>query len=65
MYRERRLLYEQHNALNRIEVKQMCVIIVAMVVWISETIVTDFARFPRVDATRIGHFVQPFGSSVG
>jgi hypothetical protein len=43
MYRERRLLYEQQNALNRIEVKQMCVIIVAMVVWISETIVMDFA----------------------
>jgi hypothetical protein len=65
MYHERRLLDEQHNALNRIEVKQMCVIIVAMVVWISETIVTDFARFPRVDAPHIGHFVQPFGSSVG
>jgi hypothetical protein len=65
MYREPRLLYEQHNALNRNEVKQMCVIIVAMVVWISETIVTDFARFPRVDAPRIGHFVQPFESGVG
>jgi len=43
----------------------MCVINVANIVWIGQTIVTHFARLPEVDAHRVGHFVQPFGSSMG
>jgi hypothetical protein len=38
----------------------MCVIIVAKVVWIGETIVTHFAWYSRVNADRVEHFLQPF-----
>jgi hypothetical protein len=65
MFPERRLLHEELNAFSRIAVKETCVIIVPKVVWISETIVTHFARFPRVNAHRVGHFVQPFELCVG
>jgi len=65
MFPERRLLHEELNAFKRIAVKGTCVIIVAKVVWIGQTIVTHFARFPCVDAHCVGHFVQPFEYSVG
>jgi len=65
MFPERRLLHEQLNAFNRIAVKETCVIIVAKIVWISQTIVTYFAGFPRVDAHCVGYFVEPFEYSVG
>jgi hypothetical protein len=35
------------------------------VVWIGQKIATHFDRFPKVDAHRVGHFIQAFGSSVG
>jgi hypothetical protein len=60
MFSERRLLHEELNVFNRIAVKETCVIIVAMVVLIGQTIETHFAGFPRVDAHCVGHFVQPF-----
>ena len=65
MFPERRLFHDELNAFNRIPVKERCVIIVAKVVWIGQTIVADFAAFPRVDAHHVGHFTQPFESSVG
>jgi len=65
MFPERSLLHEELNACKRIVVKETCVIIVAKVVWFSQTIVTHFTGFPRVDARCVGHFVQPFEYSVG
>jgi len=60
MFPERRLLHKELNAFNRIVVKEMCIIIIVKVVWFGQTIVTHTARFPRVDAYRIEHFIQPF-----
>jgi hypothetical protein len=60
MFPERRLLHEELNAFNTIVTKEMCVIILRKVVWIGQTIVTHFAAVPRIDAHRIGHFVEPF-----
>ena len=65
MFPECRLLPEELNAFNRIAVKPTCVIIVAKVVWICQTIETNFATFPRVDAHRVGHFIQHFEYCVG
>jgi hypothetical protein len=65
MFPERRLLHEALNAFNRIVVKERCVNIVVKVVWIGQTIVTNSAGFPRVDAHCVGHFVQPCEYSVG
>jgi len=65
MFPEHRLLHEELNAFNRIAVEETCVIIVAKVVWIGQTIITHFAGFPRVDGHRVGHFVQHFEYSVG
>jgi hypothetical protein len=65
MFPERRLLIEELNALNCNAVNETCVIIVAKVVWISETIVTHFAGIPKVDAHHVGHFFEPFEYSVG
>jgi len=60
MFPEHRLSHEELNALNRIALKETCVIIVTKVVWISQMIVTHIAELPRVDAHRVGHLVQPF-----
>ena len=60
MFPEWRLLHEDLNAFIRIAVKEMCEIIIMMVVWIGVTIATHFASFPRVNANRVGHFIQPF-----
>ena len=57
-------MHQQLNAFNRIAVKETCEIIVAKVVWISQTIVTHFAGFPRFDAHRVGHVIQPFEPGV-
>jgi len=65
MFPERSLFCEDGDAFNRIAVKEPCVIIVTKVVWICQTIATRIARYRRVDAHRIGHFVQPFENSVG
>jgi len=46
MFPERRLLREELNAFNWIEVKETCVIIIMKVVWIDQTIVTHLAGFP-------------------
>jgi len=56
MLPECRLLHEVLSAFNRIIVKEIFVIIVAKVVWIGQTIITDFAGFPIVDAYRIEYF---------
>jgi len=61
MFSECRLLHEELNAFNRIAVKEMCVIMLAKVVWIGQMIVTHLAQFPTVDAHHIRHFIQPFG----
>ena len=65
MFLDRRLLNEELNALHRIAVKETCVINVAEVGPIGQTIVTMIARFARVDAHHVKHFIQPFESSVG
>jgi len=65
MFPENRLLHEELNAFNRTVVKKIYVIIVAIVIWIGQTIVSQFAGFPQVDAHCIGHFVSPFEQSVG
>ena len=65
MFPERRLLHEELNGFKRIAVIESCVIIVAKVVWIGQTIVIHCAGCPRVDAHCIGHCVQPFEYSVG
>jgi len=65
MVPERRVLHEELNAFHRIAAKETWVIIIVKVVWNSQTIVTDFARFSTVDADCVGHFIQPFKSSVG
>jgi hypothetical protein len=36
-----------------------------MVVWIGQTIATNFATFPRADANHVDHFVKPFELCVG
>jgi len=59
MFPECGLSHQKLDAFNTIGVKEMCVIMVAKVVWIGQTIVTPIARFPRVNAHRVGHFVQP------
>jgi hypothetical protein len=59
------LLHEELNAFNRVAVKETCVIIVANISWIGRMIGTHFAGLPRVDADCVGHFIQPFESSVG
>jgi hypothetical protein len=46
MFSERRLLHEKVNQFNRIAVKELCVIIVMKVVWISHTIVTHISNNP-------------------
>jgi hypothetical protein len=43
MFPESRLVHEELNAFHGFADKEMCVIIVAKVVWIGETIVTHFA----------------------
>jgi len=65
MFPDRRQLHEEHNAFNRIEVKGKCVIIIVKVDGISQAIIKHFARLPRVEAHRIGHFMQSFEDSVG
>jgi len=65
MFHEHRLMHEELNEFNRIAVKEICVISVVKVVWIGQTIIIHFARYTRVDAHRIGHFVQCFQYSVG
>jgi len=65
MFPECRLLNEKLNPFEKIATETTCVIIIAKVVWIRQTIVTQFATFPRFDQHRIGHFVQPFELSVG
>jgi len=60
MFPEHRLLHAELNAYNLSAVKEMCAIIIAKDVWIGQTIVTHVAGFPRVDANRIRHFIQPF-----
>jgi len=60
MFPERWVLHEELNAFNRIAVQEMCIIIIAKVIWIGHMIMTHFPGFPRVDAHRTGHFVQPF-----
>jgi len=55
LFPERGLLHEALNAINRIAVKETWVIIVAKVVWISQTIVTHVARYPRVNGHHVGH----------
>jgi hypothetical protein len=65
MFPDSRLPHDELNAFNRIAVNEACVSIVAKVVWISQMIVTHIAGFPRVDAHRVGHFVQPVQYSVG
>jgi hypothetical protein len=64
MFPERRLLHEKVNKFNRIAVKELCVIIVMKVVWISHTIVTHYTAYPSVEAHHVGHFVQPSESRV-
>ena len=56
----RPLFHEGSNALNRIVAEETCVIIFVKVVWMVQTSVTHFTRFPRVDAHHIRHFIQPF-----
>lgn len=56
---ECRLLHEEVNAFNWIEVKETGVIMVTKLVWIGQTLVTHFARFPSVHARHVGHFIQP------
>jgi hypothetical protein len=46
MFSECKLVQEELNALNRIAVKEICVIIVAKVVLIGQTILTQIAQFP-------------------
>ena len=53
MFPKCRLWHEEPNALDRIAVKEMCAIIVVKVVWFGQSIVTHFARFPRVNAHRV------------
>jgi hypothetical protein len=60
MFPECRLLDEELLIFNRIGVKETCAIMVAKVVWISKTIVTQLAGYQRVDAHRIEVFVHPF-----
>jgi len=60
MFPECRLLCEKLNAVNKIVVKRMCIIIVAKVVWIGQMFVTHFAGFPRFNAHHVGHFFQRF-----
>jgi hypothetical protein len=59
MFPEHRLLQEELNGLNRVAVKEMCVIIITKVVWIGQTIETHFTGVLRDDAHCIGLFVQP------
>jgi hypothetical protein len=58
MFPECRLLHEKLNAFNMIATKETCGIIVAKVVWISETFITHFVGLPKVDAYYVAHFVQ-------
>jgi hypothetical protein len=64
MFPERRPFHEELNAFNRIAVKDMCVIIRAMVVWIGRMIVTHFAGFPRDNTHRVGNFISVSKSRV-
>jgi len=57
MFPELRLLHQELNAFNRIGAKEKCVIVVANIVWIGQTIVIHNVRFPRVDAHLVEHFV--------
>jgi hypothetical protein len=65
MFPEHRQLHEELNTFNRMEVNEMCEIIFVMVVWIGQTIATNFATFPRADANHVDHFVKPFELCVG
>jgi len=60
MFPECRRLHEELNAFIRISLKETGLIIVTIVVWIGQPIVTHSGRFPQVDADRLGYFVQPF-----
>jgi len=60
MFPECRRLHEKLNSFNKSELQETGVIIVVKVVWISQKMVACIAGFPRVDAHRIGHFIQPF-----
>jgi len=50
MFFEHRLLVEEFNAFKRIAVGETLGIIIVKVLWISQMIVTYFARFPTFDA---------------
>lgn len=58
MFCEFRFLHEELNAFNWIAEEELCVIIIAKDVSIRQTIVTDFAWFPRVNTHHIGHFLE-------
>jgi hypothetical protein len=54
------MVLEALNALNRIAVKEICVIIVAKVVLIGQTILTQVAQFPCIVVQHVGQFVKSF-----
>jgi len=62
---ERGLLHEKVTAFNWIAVKEMFVIMVVKVGCIGQRIGTHSARFPRVNAHHVGHFIQHFQYSLG
>ena len=65
MFSDSWLSHEELNVFKRIVIKQMCIMIIAKVVWIGRTIVTHCDGFPRVNVLCIRHFLQPFQYSVG
>jgi len=65
MFPEPRLSHEGLKAVNGIGVKGTWVLIVAKIIQIGQSILPQFAPFPRVDAHCVGHFIQSFEYSVG
>jgi hypothetical protein len=64
MFPECRPLHEELNGFNWIVVEETCVIIATKVFSIEQRIVTHFAGFQRLDAYRVGNFLQPSEQNV-
>jgi len=60
MFPDNTLFHVEMNAFNRITENETRVIIMTIVVWIGQIIVTRFGGFPRVNAQWVVLFIQPF-----
>lgn len=65
MFFQLRLLYKELNTFNRIDLHEMCLIIVRKVSCMGPKIVIRFTEFPTANTQRLRYYVIQSESSVG